>query len=224
MKLSTVFSCALILCVNAALAKQEYREIAWAWCLVDCGSSGDFESPQAAIDALNAYVNQRYDQCVASAQNCGNGCYKVNRYNLAPAGGFAIVNGVSTWQTTRTNISTSYVPACNSVPAQTTIGDPGGGTAVYGKSLCPSGDWSEKTVNPSTVIVDGMETTTVTKSCQAEIPDPPPIRPKSAPVSERDDDASAAKFERDRSSVIRFPLWMESMLKRNSTTRREMGC
>jgi YD repeat-containing protein len=188
--------CALFLWIQPAVAKKEYREIAWAWCLYDCGNSGDFDSPQAVLDKLNADVNQQYDQCVAATSNCQGSCYKVNRYNLAPAGGFAIVNGISTFQNTRLNISTSFVPACGSAPAQTTVGDPGGGVAVYGKTLCPSGDWSEKADNVSSTIVDGVQTPTSTKSCQAEIPDPPPVqpKPKATPYPEARDDAQACKI------------------------------
>jgi YD repeat-containing protein len=167
---------------SSAEAAIEYRDVAWAWCLWDCGYSGDYQTPEALIGAMNAYIDQTYAQCMGSTavSNCGGGCYKINRYSPTPSGGFAVVNGKSIFQSTAINTSTFFYPACNTRPAETIITDLGGASvAAYGKFLCPQeGGWGAVTDSQATILVNGVQTNSYHVSCTREIPEPQSCKPK----------------------------------------------
>jgi YD repeat-containing protein len=177
---------------SSVWAKKEYRDVTWAWCLYDCGNSGDFNSPQEVFDAVNAYINQTYDQCVATAP-CGSGCWKLNRYNVVPTGGFRIYNGISTYQGNTSNIATSFTAACPQRAAETIVTDYGntGGLAAYGKTYCPNG-WSPATGNHTTVVINGQQTGSSSIWCEREIPEAPVPPPKQAQASPKRDDGPKA--------------------------------
>ncbi|MBX3475899.1 MAG: RHS repeat protein [Planctomycetes bacterium] len=184
MKVWIALFVALLFVAQPAAAKKEFREIAWSWCLWDCGNSGEYESPAALFEAMNAYIDQTFDQCVASTSECRGSCYKINRWNPAPAGGFAIFNGTSTFQTTRSNFSTSFTPSCGGNPSQTLVTDIGGASvAAYGRTHCPAG-WSFTATSYTYVSIDGQQTPTAQTWCELEIPEPPPVPPKTLAPSQ----------------------------------------
>ena len=178
----TALCAGLILLSGSVEAGTEYRDVAWAWCLWDCGNSGDYATPEALIGGMNAYSDQTYAQCMGSSavSNCGGGCYKINRTSPVWAGGFAVVNGKSIFQTTSVNTSTQFVPACNATPAQTLVTDLGGASvAAYGKFLCPQeGGWGAVTDSQAYITVAGVQTNSYHVSCQREIPEPQSCKPQ----------------------------------------------
>jgi len=183
--------CALVLNVLCgappAHAKTENRDAAWIWCVWDCGYTGRYRTADEAIAGWNAGINQLYDQCMASpaVQECRSGCYKANHTgaNIA-AGGFAILNGQSTFLMTSSNLATSYTPACGTVPASTTVTDMGGASiAAYGTLVCPrEGGWGGATGGTTYVTSQRTQTISYKLWCQREIPDPPSCSVSPKPV------------------------------------------
>lgn len=64
----------LLMPSTASWAKDEFRQIDWTWRLYG-GSSGDFDSAEAVIDAFNARAEQLYAAC--ASQTCSGTCTKV---------------------------------------------------------------------------------------------------------------------------------------------------
>ena len=177
-----LIACAFLLSLfsQPSYAKTEYRSISWAWCIWDCEYYGDYPSSDEALAAYNTFVDQSYNQCLASkaGAECGTGCSKNNSYNAAvmTAGLTTILSGQPNFLSTTSNIRTAYGPPCKGDPGiGTVVGDSGGGIATYGKDLCPdSGGWAVGR-DPATTYVDtpSGQVTAYTVWCWRDVPDCP---------------------------------------------------
>ena len=170
-----VLACTL---AGAAEAKTEYREVSWTWRLYG-PSSGDFDSPEAAIAEVNAIQERNYNTC--AARNCGGTCgktiYKVVPDVRPPA---ALVNGRSTFVMTDGGTNTSYTTACtytypdgstSTTPASgphTTVGT--GSIAASSITRCPDG-WGGASGDFKYTQVNGYSIPTYKAWCQRDVPD-----------------------------------------------------
>ena len=124
-----------------AHAASESRKIYWSWGLYGA-DSGDFESPEAVITALNNRQEEIYDQ--QASMNCGS-AYKII-YTLPnrASGPGGYYNGQLTFRLTDGGVATSYSATCyvNGVKVRDAIGPTSGpangGVAAAANLRCPA--------------------------------------------------------------------------------------
>lgn len=166
-----IFSVLLTLS-TASWAKDEFRQIDWTWRLYG-GSSGDFDSAEAVIDAFNARSEQLYAAC--ASQTCSGTCTKV--IHTPPtnpvAGVSAKVNGQWTWLMTSGSTITSYHTACGANPPSGPTSTASSGSIAAAAVLrCPT-EWGARSENLRYEQLNGGQATVYETSCVRTIPDPP---------------------------------------------------